>query len=57
MLCLQVLKEELADIKETEGEMAHVTVLEGILRGTKKPVCVLACYIFENAIPWCFMRG
>lgn len=47
MLRLEVLKEELADIEETEGEvealMAHVTALEGILRGAKKPVCVLAC--------------
>ena len=39
---VQALKEELAGIEETEGEMealmTHVNSLEEILRGAKKPV-------------------
>lgn len=40
---IAALKKELAGIEETEVEveamMEHVSALEGILRGAKKPVC------------------
>jgi hypothetical protein len=40
---VQALREELAGIEETEGEMealmTHVNSLEEILRSAKKPVC------------------
>ena len=63
MLRLQVLKEELAGIEETEEEvealMAHVTALEGILRGAKKPVCVfkLVCTYSKLLILMFYDRG
>ena len=51
---LEALKEELDGIKETEEELhsilAHVTALEDILKGAKKPVCCIFLTLYAIII-------